>query len=99
MSKHTPYYKGRPAKKKRIPFTSPDSRVHRPKFVAKNNLIELRTMRGFSQKELAKMVGVSESSVCLWEYQVRSISDDAKMKLCKALGCTIRELIDWGDIE
>ncbi|MBQ7559586.1 MAG: helix-turn-helix transcriptional regulator [Synergistaceae bacterium] len=53
----------------------------------------------FSQAELADIVGVHENTLRRWELGERSPDADALMKLSKALGVSISELMEENDVE
>lgn len=53
----------------------------------------------FSQAELAEVVGVHENTLRRWELGERSPDADALMKLSKALGVSISELMEENDVE
>lgn len=45
------------------------------------NLREIRTKRGFTMKQVADAIGVSESAICLYESGKRQIPVKTAMKL------------------
>jgi len=53
----------------------------------------------FSQAELADIIGVHENTLRRWELGERSPDADALMKLSKALGVSISELMEENDVE
>lgn len=57
------------------------------------NIKERREAIHMTQAELAKMVGVEPSTMCLYESGKRSPKIDTAFKIAKALGCTVDELI------
>lgn len=64
------------------------------------NLKRMRTMRGYSQAELAKHSGVSLRSIQMYEQRNKDInraSADTILRLSKALGCTMEELIEHSE--
>lgn len=60
-------------------------------------LKELRTTRGFSQEELATLVGVSRQSISKWENAVVQPSADNLMRLSQALQLPLEAFLkdDW----
>lgn len=58
-----------------------------------NNLRVLRIVRGYSQEELARMVGVSTASVVNWESGDNTPSLSNIVKLADIFGCTLEELV------
>lgn len=56
----------------------------------------LRDQAGLTQRELALMVGVTETTIANWE-RGRSGLDwiDRLIKLCQALDCQLEDLIDY----
>jgi transcriptional regulator with XRE-family HTH domain len=59
---------------------------------APNRLRELRQARGFSQADLARLLGVSDYTVTRWETgQMRPTAGNAR-KLAKRLGVTVEAL-------
>lgn len=57
------------------------------------NIKERREALHISQAELAKMVGVEPSTMCLYESGKRSPKISMAFKIAEALGCTVDELI------
>ena len=53
-----------------------------------------REMRGFSQKELAQKIGVSNSRVSNWEQGINRPDADILADICKALNVSPSELLD-----
>ena len=45
-----------------------------------------------SQEDLAKLVGVSQSTVAMWEIGERTPSDEAKIKLSDLFGVSVMDL-------
>lgn len=57
------------------------------------NIIErLRREKGLSQKDLANILGVSQSAISKYETGVALPSLNTARKIASALGCTIDEL-------
>ena len=57
-----------------------------------NNLHALRLVRGLSQAELARQVGVRAASVVNWEHGMNMPSLRTSVRLAEVLGCTLDEL-------
>lgn len=57
-----------------------------------NKLRDMRKMRGLTQKELAKKIGVSESYICQIE-NGKMISIKKLDRLARALGCEAKDLL------
>lgn len=57
-----------------------------------NNVRRKRKHRLMTMKELANAVGVTESSISLYEREKRRIPFDVVCKLSEVFGCTIDEL-------
>lgn len=53
-----------------------------------------REMSGFSQKELAQKIGVSNSRVSNWEQGINRPDADILADICKALNVSPSELLD-----
>ena len=53
-----------------------------------------RDLRGLSQKELADLIGVSNSRVSNWEQGINRPNADIISDLCKALDVSPSELLD-----
>lgn len=53
---------------------------------------ELRKERGFTQKDLAKELGVDQSAVSLWESGKTFPRVEVATRLAKFFGCTLDEL-------
>lgn len=61
-----------------------------------SKIAELRERTGLTQKELSKLVGVTESTIANWEKGRSGIDWIEKIiKLCKALDCDLESLIDY----
>ena len=59
-----------------------------------NRIAEYRKRKGFSQKDLADEMNVTESAISLWESDSRKPKLDRAIELAKILGCTIDELFE-----
>ena len=58
------------------------------------NIKKIREKKGITQQELAKKLGVVQSTVAMWETN-KSLPRLATLPaIAKALGCTIDELLD-----
>jgi transcriptional regulator with XRE-family HTH domain len=58
---------------------------------------ELRHRRGLTQVQLAQLTGMKQQSLSAYErgiMEVRNMSADNAQKLCKALNCTLSELLE-----
>lgn len=62
--------------------------------IAKNILFYRKQAR-MSQKELAKMLGVSNSAISNWESGANSIDLDTLFKLCQVLNIDINTAFDY----
>ena len=60
-------------------------------------LAALRKARGLSQKELAKMVGVSQTTIASWEIGTREPNIAKLIQMAEIFGCTVDELIKKED--
>ncbi len=61
------------------------------------NLKRIRTVKGYSQKQLAEMSGVSLRSIQMYEQRRKDINkaqSDSLFHLAKALGCTMEDLLE-----
>ena len=66
----------------------------------KSRIAELRDKVGLTQRELAAIVGVTETTIANWERGRRAIEFiDKLIRLCDALQCDIRELIEQPSID
>lgn len=61
----------------------------RPSDVFRQRVVEARKRRGWSQAELAELLGVSRSSVTTFENGTRGVSLDDALSYCAALGLTL----------
>lgn len=57
---------------------------------------EIRKQKGYSQKYVAKAVGVSQNALCQYEKGKRKPSPELLIKLADLFNCTIDELIRGG---
>ena len=55
---------------------------------------KIREDRGYSQKELAELIGVSNSRVSNWEQGINRPDADILVDLCKTLNVSPSELLD-----
>ena len=62
-------------------------------------LKELRSSMGFSQQKLADKLGVSRSTVAMWESGKSRPRAELLPKLAKLFGCSIEELLVPGGPE
>ena len=62
------------------------------------NLRKIRKARGLKQKELAKLVGVSESSISQYESGTKTPSFETALKLAEALDCESADLVSTRDL-
>lgn len=61
-----------------------------------SNISTLREHAGLTQRELALMVGVTETTIANWERGRSGLEwIDRLIKLCKALDCSLDDLIDY----
>lgn len=58
---------------------------------------ERRIVKNMTQEELAQKSGVSRVNICRIEIGKRNLSLNAAIKLARALGCTIDELVGAPD--
>ena len=61
------------------------------------NLKCIRTAKGYSQKQLAEMSGVSLRSIQVYEQRREDINkaqSDSIFRLAKVLGCTMEDLLE-----
>lgn len=63
------------------------------------NLKIIRKQRGLSQKELGHLIGVAESSICLYESGKRQPDNETLIKLAKALNTSVDFLLGKVDDE
>lgn len=61
------------------------------------NLKRIRTAKGYSQKQLAELSGVSLRAIQTYEQRQKNINkaqSDSLFHLAKALGCTMEDLLE-----
>ena len=58
------------------------------------NFESLRKTKGFTQTQLAKMLGVDQSAISLWEAGKTFPRIELAMKVAKILDCTLEELFE-----
>lgn len=64
----------------------------------KNNIKAIREKSGMTQATLARIIGVTQQAVSLWENDSSQMPIARKLpELAKALGCTIDDLFYEGD--
>lgn len=56
---------------------------------------ELRKSRGLSQSELANKIGVSRTTVTMWESNGQCPRLETAVRVASVLGCTIDELLGY----
>ena len=64
-----------------------------------DNLKITRKSRGFSQEELARIVGISQAALAQYELGIKFPNIITAVRLEKALGTTCRELVESTSIE
>ncbi len=57
-----------------------------------SRIYELRSKKGLSQTELAKLAGVSQRSISRWENDEVAIPLDKAVNVANALGCDLGDL-------
>ena len=57
------------------------------------NIREARQLKGITQEQLAKMLGITQGAVAQWENGMTHPSFDMLPKVAEALGMTVDELI------
>jgi transcriptional regulator with XRE-family HTH domain len=57
-------------------------------------LLELRTAAGFTQIELARLVGEPQPNIAYWEQSEKPPRSDVLPKLAKALSVRVEDLLD-----
>lgn len=61
-----------------------------------SNISTLRERSGLTQRELALIVGVTETTIANWERGRSGLEwIDRLIKLCQALDCSLEDLIDY----
>ncbi|MEM7771191.1 MAG: helix-turn-helix transcriptional regulator [Cyanobacteria bacterium P01_E01_bin.6] len=62
-----------------------------------SNIAELRDQAGLTQRELALIVGVTETTIANWERGRSGLEwIERLMKLCDALNCELSDLVSSG---
>jgi transcriptional regulator with XRE-family HTH domain len=64
----------------------------RPKQGAR--LAELRKAAGFSQYELARLIGVPQPNIAFWELSAKPPRSEVLPKMARALGVRVEQLLD-----
>lgn len=65
-----------------------------------SRIAEFRERAGLTQRELSKLVGVTENTIANWEKGRSGIDWIEKLiRLCKALDCDLESLIDYNPPE
>ena len=64
------------------------------KYEIGNRIRKYRENRGLNQKELAQLIGVSNSRVSNWEQGINRPAADILVDICKALNVSPSELLD-----
>ena len=59
-----------------------------------DNLKVIRKRKGFSQEELARIVGISQAALAQYELGIKFPNIITAVRLEKALGTTCRELVE-----
>jgi transcriptional regulator with XRE-family HTH domain len=61
-----------------------------------SKIAELRDQAGLTQRELALLLGVTETTVANWERGRSGLEwIDRVIRLCKALNCNLEDLIEY----
>lgn len=60
------------------------------------NIASIRIHKGFSQNELARLVGLTGSAISQYESGKRKPNIDTLKKIAQALNCTVDDLIKEG---
>lgn len=61
----------------------------------KNNLAFWRRVRGLSQKDLGRLLGVSGQTICNWEHDLHGPSWAEAERMARLLRVNIRELFPY----
>lgn len=79
----------------RMPYTKGEHNADTPSVrkMCKNPLAVSRRLQGLSQSALAKLIGVHQKDISLWENGDRKPSADNLKKLAEILKCKMEELI------
>lgn len=57
------------------------------------NIKELRKERNLTQKELAEIIGVSQSAIYFWEKEINEPTAGALVKMAKFFGVSVDEIL------
>lgn len=62
------------------------------------SMLKLREKAGLTQRQVALAVGVTDQTVSNWEtgQRVPRLSPEQTFKLCQALNCELKDLINGG---
>jgi len=61
-------------------------------------LKELRAKKGISQRDIAKEIGISQNSYCLWEQGKTQPDLEKLIKLCQFFDVTVDYIVGYSDI-
>ena len=53
---------------------------------------DYRTRKGLSQEQLARLMGITQAAVAMWETGARMPRADKLPKLAEVLGCSVADL-------
>lgn len=68
--------------------------------IAVSNVAQLREKAGLTQRQLANLVGVTESTIRNLERNRNGVEQIERIvKLCRALRCNAEELIEYKSVE
>ena len=65
-----------------------------PRHTNDSAIARLRIARGLTQAQLAELIGCHQQAVNKWETGLRKPGMQSLIKLSRALGCSIDELVD-----
>jgi transcriptional regulator with XRE-family HTH domain len=71
----------------------PPRKSRTPKETSGNRLAALRRSRGMSQRELAKLTGISNRMIAYYETQAEALPEHALAKIAQALGASTDHLL------
>ena len=71
----------------------PPRKAHPPKETSGNRLAALRRSRGISQRELAKLTGISNRMIAYYETQAEELPEHALAKIAQAMGVSTDQLL------